>query len=152
MPRGPSCGTSAENRALIVCRCNPTQWHRAQIKGCRAANTHTHNQTVGHYRDHAGPVAPPPPTSAYVTVESKDSLYVAILYTSFRTCIKIQGELHTCATSVCCSNGCYAVGYQLDLVKGCSTFYFHILTVTVLVRNTHKKHFSNQVMSYGHRY
>lgn len=37
MPRGPSCGTSAENRAPIVCCCNPTQWHRAQIKGCGAA-------------------------------------------------------------------------------------------------------------------
>lgn len=28
MPRGPSCGTSAENRAPIVCGCNPTQWLR----------------------------------------------------------------------------------------------------------------------------
>lgn len=39
MPRGPSCGTSAENRALIVCRCNPTQWQGAQIKGCGAAQS-----------------------------------------------------------------------------------------------------------------
>lgn len=37
MPRSPSCGTSAENRALVVCCCNPTQWRGAQIKGCGAA-------------------------------------------------------------------------------------------------------------------
>lgn len=36
IPRGPSCGTPVENRALIVRCCNPTQWHRAQIKGCWA--------------------------------------------------------------------------------------------------------------------
>lgn len=47
IPRGPSCGTSAENRVFIVRCCNPTQWHRAQIKGCWAECAlcvHTHKQ------------------------------------------------------------------------------------------------------------
>lgn len=47
MPRSPSCGTSAENRALVVCCCNPTQWQGAQIKGCGAARPlcgHKHKQ------------------------------------------------------------------------------------------------------------
>ena len=39
MLRGPSCGTSVENRDSIVCCCNVTQGQKAQIKARRCHTT-----------------------------------------------------------------------------------------------------------------
>lgn len=94
IPRGPSCGTSAENRALIVCCCNPTQWHRAQIKGCWAECalcTHTHKAYALQRACRAR--------------QASASLWFELSQKVKITCSTLCTSIPVLLTPVCCSNG-----------------------------------------------